>query len=165
MTHDPHTCAGRIGEIRRLVAPLDPLRGFRNRERWDLWVVGPDGRERQFIATTPSMPARRGHQVVLALLDGAPVGILNQTTGARLNFLRADPPALYHPIDGIVPVVLLFLSVIVAMVMDSAVVFVFSVPLSVLYVPALMVLRAVRNVWRRAKADRILDRMSRGTLE
>jgi hypothetical protein len=163
MTHDPHTCAGRIGEIRRLVAPLDPLRGFRNRERWDLWVVGPDGRERQFVATTPSMPARRGHQVVLALLDGAPVGILNQTTGARLNFLRADPPALYHPIDGVVPVVLLFLSVLVAMVMDSGVVFLFSVPLSVLYVPALMALRAVRNVWRRAKADRILDRISRET--
>lgn len=161
MTHDPHTCTGRIGEIRRLVAPLDPLRGFRNRERWDLWVVEPDGRERQFIATTPSMPARRGHQVVLALLDGTPVGILNQTTGAKLNFLRADPPALYHPIDGIVPIVLFLLSVIVAMVMDSALVFLLSVPLFGLYIPALMLLRALHNAWRRAVADRILDRLSR----
>lgn len=72
---------GRVVEIRRFVVPLEPHSPTDNRERWDLWVIGADGPERQFVITSRSMPALRGHLVALAMDGRTPVGIVNLTTG------------------------------------------------------------------------------------
>lgn len=150
---------GRVLEIRRLVVPIEPYTPTDNRERWDLWVKAPDGPDRQFVIASRSMPARRGHLVALAMDGGAPVGIVNLTTGGRLNFARSSRPALFQPWDIMVPVALMFASVFVAAVKDAPGVFLISVPLAILYVPLLMMARGATNAATGARADAILDRI------
>lgn len=93
---DSDVYTGRVVEIRRFVVPLSRTPND-NRERWNLWVKAADGSERQFVITSRSMPARRGHRVALALDGTEPVGIVNLTTGGRLNFARSSPSALFQP--------------------------------------------------------------------
>lgn len=158
---DSDVFPGRVVEIRRLVVPLEPYAPTDSRERWDLWVMGADGPERQFIITSRAMPARRGHLVALAMDGGTPVGIVNLTTGGRLNFARSSPPALLQPLDVVVPVILLFVSLFVAAVKDAAVVFLFTVPLAVIYIPLLMMARGLTNAATSTRAEGILDRIER----
>jgi hypothetical protein len=158
---DSDVFTGRVVEIRRFVVPLEPYALTDNRERWDLWVKAADGSERQFVITSRSMPARRGHRVALALDGPEPVGIVNLTTGGRLNFARSSPSALFQPRDVIVPVVLLFVSLFVAAVKDAAAVFLLSVPLAVIYMPLLMMARGLTNAATGTRAEGILDRIER----
>lgn len=158
---DSDVFTGRVVEIRRFVVPLEPYAPTDNRERWDLWLTGADGPERQFVITSRTMPARRGHLVTLAMDGGTPVGIVNLTTGARLNFARSSPPALLQPRDVIVPVALLFMSLFVVAVKDTAGVFLFAVPLAVIYMPLLMIARGLTNAATSTRAERILDRIER----
>ena len=142
---DSEVFSGRAVEIRRFVVPLEPYAPADNRERWDLWVKAADGSERQFVITSRSMPARRGHRVALALDGPEPVGIVNLTTGGRLNFARSSASALFQPRDVIGPVALLFVSVFIAAAKDASGVFLLAVPLAVLYVPLLMMDRGMKN--------------------
>lgn len=152
---------GRVVEIRRFVVPLEPYAPTDNRERWDLWAKAADGSERQFSITSRTMPARRGHRVALAMDGAKPVGIMNLTTGARLNFARSSPSALFQPRDVIVPVALLFVSVFIAAAKDASGVFLLAVPLAVLYVPLLMMARGMTNAATGTRAEAILDRIER----
>jgi hypothetical protein len=62
--------------------------------RYELWLRDPAGREHQFTINTRTLPARRGHDVTL-LADALAVrGIVNWSTGIRVNYLRVDPPPL-----------------------------------------------------------------------
>lgn len=159
---DSDVFTGRVVEIRRFVVPLEPYAPTDNRERWDLWVMGTDGPERQFIITSRAMPARRGHLVALAMDGGTPVGIVNLTTGGRLNFARSSPAALLQAWDVIVPVFILFVSLFVAAVKDAAGVFLlFAVPLAVIYMPLLMLARGLTNAATSTRAEGILDRIER----
>ena len=158
---DSDVFAGRVLEIRRFVVPLEPYAPTDNRERWDLWIKGTDGPERQFVITSHTMPARRGHVVALALDGTMPVGIVNITTGGRLNFARSSPSALFQPRDVVVPVALFFLSVLVAAVNDAAGVFLLAVPLAVLYIPLLIMARGLTNAATGTRAEGILDRIER----
>ena len=126
-----------------------------------MWVKATDGPERQFVITSRAMPARRGHLVALAMDGGTPVGIVNLTTGGRLNFARSSPPALLQPRDVVVPVALLFVSLFVAAVKTAARVFVFAVPLAVIYMPLLMMARGLTNAATSTCAEGILDRIER----
>lgn len=74
---DANAFGGRILEIRRHVTPLEPLGPNTNRERWELWMKPQEGVEEKFVVPSRTMPARRGHFVVLALDSGTPVGIVN----------------------------------------------------------------------------------------
>jgi hypothetical protein len=158
---DSDVFTGRVVEIRRFVVPLEPYAPADNRERWDLWIMGADAPERQFVVTSRTMPARRGHLVALAMDGGTPVGIVNLTTGGRLNFARSSSPALLQPRDVVVPVALLFVSVFVAAVKDAAGVFLFTVPLAVIYMPLLMIARGLTNAATNTRAEGILDRIER----
>ena len=158
---DSEVFSGRVVEIRRFVVPLEPYAPTDNRERWDLWVKGRDGLERQFVITSRTMPARRGHVVALALDGTMPVGIVNITTGGRLNFARSSPSALFQPRDVVVPVALFFLSLLVAAVNDAAGVFLLAVPLAVLYIPLLIMARGLTNAATGTRAEGILDRIER----
>jgi hypothetical protein len=158
---DSDVFTGRVVEIRRFVVPLEPYAPTDNRERWDLWVKAADGPERQLVVTSRAMPARRGHLVALALDGGTPVGIVNLTTGCRLNFARSSPSALFQPRDAIVPVALLFVSLIVAAAKDASGPFLLAVPLAVVYVPLLMMARGLTNAATATRAEDILDRIER----
>lgn len=112
--HDYKTVSGRIIEIRRYVTPLGLYGQDTRWERWELWIKTPSGAEEKLIVESRSIPARRGHLVVLALEAGAPVGLVNLTTRRSLNFARTDPPYLYRPLDIAVPVGLMFASLFAA---------------------------------------------------
>lgn len=158
---DSEVFSGRVVEIRRFVVPLEPYAPTDNRERWDLWVKAADGCERQFVITSRSMPVRRGHRVALALDGPEPVGIVNLTTGGRLNFARSSPSALFQPRDVIGPVALLFVSVFIAAANDASGVFLLAVPLAILYIPLLMMARGMTNAATSTRAEAILDRIER----
>ncbi len=158
---DSDVFTGRVVEIRRYVVPLQPYAPTDNRERWDLWVKAADGTERQFVITSRTMPARRGHRVAVALDGPEPVGIVNLTTGGRLNFAQSSPTALFQPRDVIGPVALLFVSVLIAAANDTSGVFLLAVPLAVLYIPLLMTARGLTNAATAARAEDILDRIER----
>lgn len=107
------------------------------------------------------MPARRGHRVALALDGPQPVGIVNLTTGGRLNFARSSPPALFQPGDVIGPVALLFVSVFIAAANDASGVFLLAVLLAIFYIPLLMMARGMTNA-ARARAPRLSSIGSNG---
>lgn len=158
---DLDTVCGRVVEIRRFVVPFEPYAPTVNRERWDLWIKTSDGSERQFIVTSRSMPARRGHRVLLAMDGRTAIGVFNLTTGGRLNFVESSPSAMFQPRDIITSVGILFASLFGATMADAAVVSLLAVPLGVLYVPVLMAMRAMTNAATRRRADRILDEIER----
>jgi hypothetical protein len=158
---DSDVFTGRVVEIRRFVVPLEPYAPTDNRERWDLWTMGADGPERQFVITSRAMPARRGHLVALAVDGDMPVGIVNLTTGGRFNFARSSPSALLQSRDVVVPVAILFVSLFVAAMKDAVGVFLFTVPLAVVYIPLLMMARRLTNAATSARAEGILDRIER----
>jgi hypothetical protein len=89
------TLRGRIVDLRRHTNVHLYWRGRRGpAERYELWLREADGHERQFTIHTRIMPARRGQEVTL-LTDATTVrGIVNWSTGMRVNYLHADPPAL-----------------------------------------------------------------------
>jgi hypothetical protein len=76
-------------------------------ERYELWLRDPAGREHQFTIHTRTLPARRGHEVT-PLADALAVyGIVNWSTGIRVNYLRIDPPPLLRLHDLWAPPALL----------------------------------------------------------
>lgn len=137
---DFSTVGGGIIEIRRYVTPLGLYGQDTRRERWELWIKTPNGAEEKLIVESRAMQARRGHRVVLALKAGAPVGMVNLTKRARMNFARSDPPFLYRPLDIAVPVGLMFASLFAATMFASGL-FLVTVPMAALYVPLLMTAR------------------------
>jgi hypothetical protein len=134
---DFNAVGGRIIEIRRYVTPLGLYGQDAARERWELWIMVANGNEEKHVVASRSMPARRGHRVVLVLEAGAPVGMVNLTTRTRMNFARSDPPFLYRPLDIVVPVGLVLASLFAAAVFTPGLLLV-AVPIAVFYVPLLM---------------------------
>jgi hypothetical protein len=155
-----NTISGRIIDIRRYVIPLGLYGQGASRERWELWIKTPDGAEKKHVAACRSMPARRGHHVVLALEAGAPVGLFNLTTRVRANFAQADPAPLYRPLDIAVPVGLLFASLFAAALVAPWLSLV-AVPTAVLYIPLVV---TTRWLWRRSmrgRVEKMLDQIER----
>lgn len=157
---DFNTVGGRIIEIRRYVTPLGLYGQDARRERWELWIKTPDGDEKKLIVESRAMRARRGHRVVLALAAGAPVGMVNLTTRARMNFARSDPPFLYRPLDITVPVGLMFTSLFAA-TMFAPGPFLVTVPIAMLYVPLLMTARWLSRRSMQRRVEDMLDQIER----
>jgi hypothetical protein len=152
--------SGRIIEIRRHVVPLGLYGQDAIRERWELWIKTPDGTEEKHVAACRSMPARRGHHVVLVLEAGALVGLFNLTTRVRANFAQADPAPLYRPLDIVVPVGLLFASLFAAALVAPWL-FLVAVPLAVLYIPLLVLTRGLSRYSMRGRVEKMLDQIER----
>jgi hypothetical protein len=158
--HDFNTVGGRIIEIRRYVNPLGIYWQDACRERWELWVKTPNGAEEKVVVSTRSMHARRGHHIVVALEAGEPVGMVNITMRTRMNFARSAPPALYRPLDIAVPVGLMFASLF-ASALFALGLFLFTVPIAVLYVPLLIVVRWLSRRSTVSGVEDTLDRIER----
>jgi hypothetical protein len=157
---DFNAVGGRIIEIRRCVTPLGLYGQDAPRERWEVWIKTPNGAEEKLVVESRSMQARRGHHVVLALEAGAPVGMINLTTRARMNFARSDPPLLYRPLDIAVPVGLTLASLFTATV-AAPWVFLVTVPIAVLYVPAVVTTRRLSRLAMQRRVETMLDRIER----
>jgi hypothetical protein len=149
-----------IIEIRRYVISLGLYGQGASRERWELWIKPPDGTEEKHVAACRSMPARRGHHVVLALEAGAPVGLFNFTSRVRANFAQADPASLYRPSDIAVPVGLLFLSLFAAALVAPWL-FLVAVPAAALYIPLLVMTRWLSRHSMRGRVEKMPDQIER----
>jgi hypothetical protein len=99
---------GHIVDLRRHINVHLYWRGrYGPAERYELWLRDPTGCEHQFTIHTRTLPARRGHEITM-LTDALAVrGIVNWSTGIRVNYLRVDPPLLLRLRDLWVPPALL----------------------------------------------------------
>ena len=92
--------AGTIIETQRYInVPMRFGERYLARERREVWLRGPDGRESKWIIHTRMLPARRGHRVVLVVRKTSVVGLVNVSTGAGVNYPRIDPPFLLRGFD------------------------------------------------------------------
>lgn len=70
--------------------------------RWELWLLAPDGTDRQFTVHTREMPARRGHEVsLMTTTHRCPrvPALANWTTIDGVNHARSELPGLVHVSD------------------------------------------------------------------
>lgn len=135
------TISGRVIEARRYMNRWprlnepDPAQ-----ERWEVWISERSSSEVKLTVASRVMPARSGHSVTFVLADDRPVGMLNMTTGACVNFTRADPMPVLQSRDVIWPV-FMFLGGLMLAAFTSPLVLVVAVPLAVLYAPIIIVAR------------------------
>jgi hypothetical protein len=92
--------AGTIIETQRYInVPMRFGERYPARERREVWLRSPDGRESKWIIHTRILPARRGHRVVLVVRKSWVVGLVNVSTGGGVNYPRIDPPFLLRGFD------------------------------------------------------------------
>ena len=150
---------GELKEVKRYInVPLRWGEQYPARERREFWLARTDGidQEVKLVVYSRSMPARRGHEVCVLLLGELVVGLVNLSTGRRINFVGADPPLLLRRCDVLAAVGIFVSGAIVAASWDVRSLLL-TVPLSLLYVPY----RALgRLLWRtrlRGQVGRGLD--------
>jgi len=92
--------AGTIIETQRYInVPMRFGERYLARERREVWLRGPDGRESKWVIHSRVLPARRGHRAVLVVRKTWVVGLVNVSTGAGVNYPRIDPPFLLRGFD------------------------------------------------------------------
>ena len=96
--------------------------------------------EVKLTVASRAMPARCGHSVTFVVVDDRPVGMVNLTIGASVNFTRADPMPVLQSRDVIWPVFMSLGGLMLA-AFTSPLVLVAAVPLAILYVPIIVVAR------------------------
>ena len=135
------TISGRVIEARRYMNRWprlnepDPAQ-----ERWEVWISERSSSEVKLTVASRAMPARCGHSVTFVVADERPVGMVNLTIGASVNFTRADPMPVLQSRDVIWPV-FMSLGGLMFAAATSPLVLVVAEPLAVLYVPIIVVAR------------------------
>lgn len=162
---DLHVVHGRIVDLRRHVnVHLSRRLPFVPNERHELWLRLKSGGERQFTVQTRTMPARRGHEVSLIVTDTQPprvLGLANWSILDGANYIRIDPPPLLRPWDALV-IPGLFMALVAGWHEAGAVL---SIPVTVIYLPVTMLLRARARTRRAAQVDIAIDGEARRTGE
>lgn len=151
---------GELTEVQRYInVPMRSCEQYPARERREFWLTRTDGvdQEVKLVVHSRSMPARRGHEVCVLLLGELVVGLVNLSTGRRINFITADLPLLLRRCDVLAAAGIFVSGAIVAASWDVRSLLL-TVPLSLLYAPC----RALgRLLWRarlRGHVDRSLDK-------
>ncbi len=135
------TISGRVIEARRYMNRWprlnepDPAQ-----ERWEVWISERSSSEVKLTVASRAMPARCGHSVTFVVADDRPVGMVNLTIGASVNFTRADPMPVLQSRDVIWPVFMSLGGLMLAGV-TSPLILVLAVSLAVLYLPTVVVAR------------------------
>ena len=133
------TISGRVIEARRYMNRWprlnepDPAQ-----ERWEVWISERSSSEVKLTVASRVMPARCGHSVTFVVADDRPVGMVNLTIGASVNFTRADPMPVLQSRDVIWPV-FMSLGGLMISAFASPLVLAVAVPLAVRYVPTVVV--------------------------
>ncbi|HCY61909.1 MAG TPA: hypothetical protein DHV59_03535 [Oxalobacteraceae bacterium] len=151
----PHlqTLRGQIVDLRRHANVHLYWRGrYGPAERYELWMRDPEGYEHQCVLYTRTMPARLGHEVTLVADAIAVRGIVNWSTGVRVNYMRVDPPPLMHLRDLWVSVALL--TSLAAWLGDLGMAL--FLPAVLLYFLLAVMRRYVVRRWQAATIDRAL---------
>lgn len=150
---------GELTEVQRYInVPMRWCEQYPARERREFWLARTDGidQEVKLVVHSRSMPARRGHEVCVLLLGELVVGLVNLSTGRRVNFVRADPPLLLRRCDVLAAIGIFGAGAVLAASWGVRSLLLI-VPLGLLYVPC----RALgRLVWRtrlRGQVDCGLD--------
>lgn len=135
------TISGRVIEAKRYMNRW-PRRNEPDpaQERWEVWISERSSSEVKLTVASRAMPARCGHSVTFVVADDRPVGMVNLTIGASVNFTRADPMPVLQSRDVIWPVFMSLGGLMLA-AFTSPLVLVLAVPLAVLYVPTVVVAR------------------------
>lgn len=155
-----YVVSGRVTEAHRFInVPLRWVEEYPARERRELWIATPEGREIKLVVHSRQMPARMGHQVDVLLLNGRVLGLNNATTGGQVNFMTADPPLVWGRLDSLWIAMLLGVSFLTAF-------FGLTVPaiggfLVAIVMPMIQVMRRLASRIRlRRKVDSALERLA-----
>jgi len=135
------TISGRVIEARRYMNRWPRLnQPDPAQERWEVWISERSSSEVKLTVASRAMPARCGHAVTFVVADDRPVGMVNLTIGACVNFTRADPMPVLQGRDVVWPV-FMSLGGLMLSAFTSPLALVVAVPLAVLYVPTVVVAR------------------------
>jgi len=69
-------------------------------ERQKIWLRQADNTETQITIPGHLFPARTGHHVTVLLDEEEVIGLVNWTTGMRVNYLMAERPGAFRPVDA-----------------------------------------------------------------
>lgn len=147
------TVRGRIVDLCRHTNVHLYWRGrFGPAERYELWLRDFAESEHQFVVHTRTMPARRGHEVTLIVDSLAVRGIVNWSTGMRVNYLNSDPQSLLRLYD--VWASLALFTGLVALLGDLRLLL--FLPAVMLYFLLAVMLRCTIRRWHAATVERAL---------
>lgn len=151
---------GRVVETQRFInVPMRLGERYLARERREVWLCGPDGRESKWIIHTRVLPARRGHRVVLVVRKTWVIGLVNVSTGASVNYPRIDSPFLLRGFD-LLAIAWLAVALPVGL---GAVGFVLLLPSAVVYLALAICARFVSR-WRlRWQVDKAIEQVQVAT--
>jgi hypothetical protein len=156
---DLYVVGGRLTEVHRFInVPLHWHEQYPARERRELWIATPQGQEVKLVVHSRLMPARCGHLVEALLFRGELVGLLNATTGAQVNYARADPPLIWRRVDSALlslVVVLIFVSIGLDAVMFPVV----TGMVALAVVTTALLARLASNIRARLDVDRALEQV------
>lgn len=156
---DFYVVTGRLAEVHRFInVPLRWYEHYPARERRELWIATPEGQEVKLVVHSRLMPARCGHQVEALLFKGELVGLLNTTTGAQVNYARADPPLLWRRPDSVLLSAVLIMA-FVSFLLGGVILPVVMGFLALAWVPAALLARFASNVTARLDVDRGLAKV------
>jgi hypothetical protein len=152
--------AGSIVETQRFInVPMRFGERYLARERREVWLRGPEGRESRWVIHTRVLPARRGHRVVLVVRKTWVVGLVNVSTGVGVNYPRIDPPFLLRGFD-----LLAIVGLAIALpVWFGAAGFVLLLPSGVVYVTIAVCIRLAWRWWLRCRVDKALEEIRAAT--
>ena len=98
------TISGRVIEARRYINRWPCLNEHDPaQERWEVWLTEHSSSEVKLTVASRAVPARCGHLVTFVVANDRPVGMVNLTIGACVNFTRADPMPVLQSRDLVWP--------------------------------------------------------------
>lgn len=149
--------SGQLVEVQRYInVPMRWCEQYPARERRELWVSTAGGNDVKLIVHSRVMPARRGHEVTALLLGKWVVGLHNASTGEQVSFVREDPSLLLRRCDGMVALCLSMVG-LAAVPIWGWPTLLLSLPVTVTYLPVLVVVRLVLRSRVRAQVERALE--------
>jgi hypothetical protein len=155
---------GRVVEVQRFInVPRSIWEEHPARERRELWIATPMGREIKLVVHSRQMPARYGHQVEALLVGGQLVGLHNVTTGGQVNFVKADPPVLLRRAH-VAAVMALMLGCFVGLVAGAVLLPLIGGAVAVAAVPILLSTRLVERLIAGANVDWALNKVRRSRI-
>ncbi len=150
---------GELTEVQRYInVPMRWCEQYPARERREFWLARTDGIDQdvKLVVHSRSMPARRGHEVCVLLLGEQVVGLVNLSTGRRINFIAADPPLLLRRCDVLATVGVFAVGIILAASWEVWSLML-TAPLGLLYIPCSALGRLLWRTRLRGQVDRGLD--------
>lgn len=147
---------GSVVETQRFInVPMRLGERYLARERREVWLCGPDGRESKWIIHTRVLPARRGHRVFLLVRRQWVVGLVNASTGADVNYPRVDPPFLLRGFD-----LFALVGAAIALPISLGVAgFVLLLPSGVVYLTLAVFTRVLWRWHLRGQVDKAIDQI------